>query len=157
MKIKFVEEWKFKLTGRSVPVVHVSDVDPETGKVRTLRLLGTAKDRPNSIVDTYDVKGWEKKGGAINFIDAKGVQYIAYICGESGQTEDLFIKQRTFRAGDSKLFPNLEGIIGPAATMDDIGDSMDLGKSMRNLLIGMVIGIFIGWWIVGPMFGAILS
>lgn len=157
MKLKIIEQWKFKLTGKAIPAVHVSDVEPETGRVRTLRLMGSIKERANSLVDSFDVKGWEKAGSPINFIDAKGIQTIAYVCGESGRTEDLYIKQRREAGGNGNLYPNVEGVIGAAATMDDIADSMDLGKSMRNLLIGIVIGIFMGALIIGPMFSTILS
>lgn len=150
MKIKFIEQWKFRLIGRSVPVMRVSDIDKE-GRVHTLMDVGTCKDRPNSIVNTYDEKGWEKAPDSmpVIFLSSKGTPEQRWIVSESGETVNLYTKPVTF--------PNLEEVIGHAATMDDIADSMDLGKSMRNLLIGMFIGIGLGAFIIGPMLTKMLS
>jgi hypothetical protein len=74
---------------------------------------------------------------------------MAWIVSENGETVNLYTKPCDF--------PKREEVIGHAATMDDIADSMDLGKSMRNMLIGLVIGVFIGWLVIGPVFNQILS
>jgi hypothetical protein len=47
--------------------------------------------------------------------------------------------------------------MGKASTMDDISEAMDLGKSPKNLLIGLLLGIGIGAFILGPMFTTMLS
>jgi hypothetical protein len=49
--------------------------------------------------------------------------------------------------------PDREDVIGKAATMDDIADAMDLGKSMKNLGIGLIIVLLVGASIA-IMFGA---
>lgn len=146
MKIKFIEQWKFRLTGRSVPTMRVSEVE-DTGRVGTLMDIGTCKDRPNSIVNTWDEKGWEKLKGTmpITFIDGKGNPEMRWIVSSEGHTVNLYTSPDNY--------PDREEIIGHAATMDDIADSMDLGKSMRNILIGGILSAPV-WWIIFQMLGA---
>jgi len=146
MAIKAIERFKFKMFGRSVPVVHACDID-DTGKVRTLQLAGDMKDRPNSIIKTWDSKGWEKTpdAGMITLLDEKGSGRMAYVVSEYGRTVNLYTEPRCTR-------PDLEDIIGRAATMDDIAEAMDLGKSMRNILLGGLIAAPV-WWIVFQILG----
>jgi hypothetical protein len=150
MKIKFIEQWKFSLLGRSVPVVKCEDIDKE-GRVYTLHLLGRAKRRANSLITTWDSKGWEidKTAGKIAYIDEKGVEQYAFVVSEEGRTTRLYTKPVTF--------PNLEDVIGKAATMDDITEAMDLGKSMRNLVIGLLIGAGLGAFILAPILQGIMK
>ena len=68
---------------------------------------------------------------------------------ESGKTINLYTKPWDY--------PNQEDTIGHAATMDDITDAMDLNKSMRNMAIGMILGIGLGAFIIGPMLTTMLS
>lgn len=151
MRIKFVEQLKFKLSGRSVPVLRVSEVDSTTGRIRTIQDVGACKDRPNSIISTWDEKGWEKSAGAnpITKLDAKGNAELCWIVSQRGQTVNLYTQPW---AG-----PSNEEIIGRASTADDIASAMDLGKSMRNMLIGLLIGILLGWLIIGPMVTTVMS
>ena len=151
--MRFIEKIKFKLTGKSVPVVKVSDI-AEDGRVCTLHMVGDVKDRPNSLVDAYNVNGWEKEQGTqmIQVIDQKGIKTMAWIASEAGRTVNLFVHPYFKDAA-----PNREDIIGAAATMDDIAEAMDLGKSMRNLLIGLFIGIGLGMFILGPMLSAAMG
>ncbi len=150
MKFKLIEQLKFKLSGRSVPVIKVSDVESD-GRIRTLQMLGVLKNRPNSLLNTWDEKGYEKRGnGFITLVDEKGIPIDAYAVSEAGMTVDLY----TIPPSD---YPNREDVIGHAATMDDIADSMDLGKSMRNIFIGLFIGIALGWLIIGPIINKLLS
>lgn len=144
MRIKTLEKLKFKLSGRSVPVVKVSDVTNE-GQIRTIHLLGELKDRPNSIINTWDEKGWEKQPDSdmITLVQENGLKSLAHIVSESGKTVNIYTVKGTN--------PNREDVIGHAATMDDIADSMDLGKSMKNMAIGLLIGIPLGVFVFAPM------
>lgn len=150
MAIKFIERWRFSLQGRAVPVVKCEDIDQQ-GRIYTLHLLGKVKRRANSLVSTWDNKGWEidKTAGKVALIDEKGIESYAFVVSEEGRTIPLYTKPVTH--------PNLEDVIGNAATMDDIAEAMDLGKSMRNMIIGLVVGLGIGAFILGPMIQAMLS
>jgi hypothetical protein len=149
--MKILEQLKFKLTGRAVPVMRVSEVEQEGGKIHTLQDIGTCKDSPNRLVETWDNKGWEKKQGItpITRLNAKGDQEMCWIVSERGQTVNLYTQPWKG--------PALEDVIGKAATVTDIADAMDLTPSMREKLIFMVIGIMLGWLIFGPMINKILS
>jgi hypothetical protein len=146
MRIKFIEQWKFKLMGRAVPVMKVEDIDAE-GRITTLHFLGSCKKRANSIISTWDATGWEidPKHGPIRYIDEKGIENHIYIVSESGNTAPLM----TYRG----TFSNREEIIGRAATMDDVAEAMDLGKSIRNIIIGGLLSAPV-WWIIFQMIGA---
>jgi len=150
MRIKFFEQWKFKLMGRAVPVVKCEDIDNE-GRIYTLHLLGMVKKRANSLIATWDSKGWEidKSAGKIALIDEKGTESYAFVVTEEGRTTKLYTKP--------VAFPNLEEVIGKAATMDDIADSMDLGKSIRNIAIGLFVGIGIGVVFISPILQAMMQ
>ena len=145
MRIKTIEKIKFALSGRAVPVVRVADIN-EKGKVVTLHLMGNLKRRENSLVATWDDKGFEmtKPGeGLVNLIDEKGMPTPAFIVSELGKTVDLFVQPWTGIAWS--------GVIGRKAGADDIADNMDLGKSIKNLVIGLAIGVLLGTFILGPM------
>jgi hypothetical protein len=71
------------------------------------------------------------------------------VVSEQGKTVDLYVKPYTGL--------NLEDVIGKAATSNDISDNMDLGKSMRNLLIGILLGCGIGAFILGPLIQSIMK
>jgi hypothetical protein len=150
MRIKFIERIKFAMSGRSVPVIKVDDVEQD-GKIKTIHFLGEVKKRPNSLVVTWDEKGYEidKGAGLVNLIDDKGIRQPAYVVSTRGITTDIFTRPY---AG-----LNLEDVIGKAATADDIADNMDLGKSMRNLLIGLALGVGIGMFILGPMLQSMMK
>lgn len=150
MRLKFVERIKFAMAGRSVPVIKVDDVE-EDGKVKTIHFLGDIKKRPNSLVVTWDEKGYEidKTAGLVNLIDDKGIRQPAYVVSTRGRTVDIFTKPY--------MGTNFEDVIGKAATADDIADNMDLGKSMRNLLIGLALGVGIGMFILGPMLQSMMK
>lgn len=150
MRIKTIERIKFALSGRSVPAIKVDDIESD-GRIKTLNLLGDIKNRPNSLVVTWDEKGYEKdkNAGLINLIDDKGIRQPAYIVSPQGKTVDLYTQP--YKG------VNFEDVIGKAACADDIADNMDLGKSMRNLLIGGLIGAGIGMFILGPLLTKIMS
>lgn len=150
MRIKFLEQWKYRLSGRSVPVIRVKDIDC-AGMVKSLEIVRGMKDRPNSLVDGWDVKGYEKDPayGPIEVINEKGVREFRWVVSPIGKTVGLFTQM--------SAFPNREDIIGKRAEMDDIADSMDLGKSIKQMAIGLIIGIFIGWLFISPIMGSMLK
>lgn len=150
MKLKIIEQLKFKLSGKSMPVIRVSEIDQDTGLIRTLHNAGTMKDRPNSLINTWDTKGYEKKKDTnpITRLNEKGISELVWVVSERGETVNLYTRPW--------LGPAWEDVIGKAATADDISESMDLNKSMRNLFIGILIGIGI-WMVMGPIFGAMMS
>jgi hypothetical protein len=145
MKIKFIEQWKFKMFGRSVPAVRAGEIT-DKGLIGSLELIGPVKKRANSLIKTWDSKGWEidKYSQQITLINEKGISERAVVVSESGKTINLYT--------EPKQTPNLEEVIGYAATMDDIAESMDMGKSIRNILIGLVFGILVGMFVLGPIF-----
>ena len=148
--MKLIEQIRFKLTGKSIPVLRVSEVELDGGKIHTLQYVGLMKDRPNSLVNKFDVKGYEKTRDAspIIRIDEKGTPEQCWIVSERGQTINLYTQPWKG--------PNLEDVIGKAATADDIADAMDMNKSSRQLWIGICVGIGI-WMVVGPILSAVMS
>lgn len=149
MRIKILEQIKFKLSGRAVPVIKVVETTDQN-KVLSLQTVGDLRRRDNSLVNPWDETGYEidKNCPPIPVIDEKGIPILTFIVSAAGKTINLYTEPRSL--------PNLEVIIGHAACMDDIADSMDLGKSMRNLAIGIVIGILLGVFVFGPMFSSMM-
>jgi hypothetical protein len=150
MAFKLIERIKYKMNGRSVPVLKATDIE-ETGKIRSLQYLGQVKRRANSLIATWDSKGWEIQPGQtmITIIMENGLSSVGYVVSEAGSVIDLYTRKPS-------EFPNREDIIGKAATMDDIGESMDLGKSMKNVVVGMFLGAPI-WWMVFVMLNRAMS
>lgn len=150
MRFKIIEQWKFRLSGRAVPTVKAEDITND-GIIGTLHLMGDCKMRANSIINTWDSKGWEiiKDSKKITIIDEKGISKQAFVVSDAGVTINLYT--------EPSAFPNREDIVGKAATMDDIADAMDLNKSMKNIVIGLIIGCGIGALILGPMLSTMLS
>lgn len=150
MAIKFIEQWKFRLTGRAVQTVRLTDIASD-GIVGTVQLMGDCKIRANSIVNTWDAKGWEldKDARKITLINEKGISVNAFVVSDAGNSVNIYT--------NPSHFPNREDIVGKAATMDDVADAMDLEKSVRNIVIGLVFGIAIGTFILGPMLSTMMS
>jgi hypothetical protein len=82
-------------------------------------------------------------------ISDKGISTNAFVVSDAGNTVNIYTQPSNF--------PNREDIIGKAATMDDIGDAMDLNKSMKNIMIGLVFGAAVGTFILGPMLTTMMS
>lgn len=139
----FIEKWRMKLFGRGVQTFKIEEIN-EQGRVLILRDVGKTKRRSNSIIETWDSKGDEIVSPAITYITADSLTQPAYIA-MGGQTIELYTRIPTY--------PNLENIIGKAATLDDIADAMDLGKSMKNIIIGGLLSAPV-WWFVFQMIGA---
>lgn len=150
VKIKFFEQMSFKLRGINVPVVRLDNVTEE-GQVKTVQFVGECKDRPNSLVNSWDEKGWEKQPDSemVTMIDDKGIKVLAWIVNSKGVTCNIYTKPW--------IGPKCEDIIGRNSTFDDIADAMALGKSMRNIFIGLVIGVMVGWLFVSPMMGMVFK
>jgi hypothetical protein len=144
--VDFIEKWKVKLLGRGVQTFKIEEINEE-GRVLTLRDVGKTKRRANSIIESWDAKGDEIVAPPINFITSDSLTSPAYIAMR-GQTVSLFVQK--------PLYPNLEEIVGKAATLDDLGDAMDLNKSMKYLVMG---GIFSApvWWLIFQMIGAMMK
>jgi hypothetical protein len=139
----FIDKWTYKLFGRKVPVFRVRDVG-QNGEIKSISLLKWV-DRPNSLIESWNVIGAEKSGagvGLLQFTDEAGLTQPAFV-EYKGRTVSLYTEEITT--------PNLEKVIGSGAMLDDIAESMDLGKSMKNMVIGILIGIMIGWLFVAPI------
>ena len=149
MRIKFIEQWKFRLAGRAVPTVKAEDITDD-GMIGTIHLLGDCRMRANSIINTWDSKGWEitKDSKKITLIDEKGISKTAFVVSDAGISINLYTQP--------SAFPNREDIVGKAATMDDIADAMDLGKSMRNIIIGGIVSAPV-WWILFQVLGQMMK
>jgi hypothetical protein len=139
----FIEKWRMKLFGRGVQTFKVEEIDDD-GRVLVFRDVGKTKRRANSIIETWDSKGDEIQSPPVNYITSDSLIQPAYIAHQ-GATVNLYITP--------SIYPNREQIIGKAATLDDIADSMDLGKSVRNILIGGILSAPL-WWIIFQMIGA---
>jgi len=150
MRIKFIEKWRFKLTGRSVPVIKVMDVD-EAGMVKSLQIIDSCKDRGNSILCTWDAELWEKNKeyGPIDVIDDRGLMTKRWIVSETGESAPLFTRMTPF--------PNRSRVLGAKAIMDDAAEAMLLRPTMREKIVFFLVGAGIGALFLGPMLQAVLS
>jgi hypothetical protein len=139
----FIEKWRMKLFGRGIQTFKIEEIN-ENGRVLIIRDVGKTHRRSNSIIETWDSKGDEIHSPPITYISSDGITQPAFV-GMNGQTIELFTRKPTY--------PNLESVIGKASTLDDIADAMDLGKSVKNYIIG---GILSGpvWWLIIQMLGA---
>lgn len=146
--MEFIDKLMFKMTGRKVPVFQVLDVDNQ--KIKTIR-FSHWQDNPNSLLEKWDVQGAQKtNAGKITYINESGLQQLAYV-EYLGQTVDLWV---------SKGFedvPNREKVIGGLLTIDIFGELLDIGKSMKNMIIGIFIGMALYGLFVGPLLQGILS
>ena len=141
----FVEKWKMKLFGRGVETFKIDEMAAD-GEVLTLRHVGKTKRRANSIIETWDNKGDEIVAAPIHFISSDHVSQPAFVA-TGGVTVKLYARP--------SIYPNREEVIGKAATFDDITEAMDLNKSVKNIIIGILIGMVLYAVVVGPMLGAI--
>lgn len=142
----FIEKWKMKLFGRGVQTFKIEEIDGN-GRVLTLRDVGKTKRRANTIIETWDNKGDEIHANPINFISSDHIMQPAFI-SQGGQTVDLYITP--------SVFPNREDIVGKLANMDDLTDALDLGKSVKNYILGALFSAPV-WWLIFKSFGVIFS
>jgi len=146
--MKLWERITFRLSGQGVPVVRLSNVG-SGGEFRTIQIIDKVKKRGNSLIETWDQIGWEIDKDPIELIDQKGISRIGYVVDEAGRTVQIS------RSG--KVIANWESIIGKGATLDDIAEALDLNKSYKHLAIGLVVGIGLGSFIIGPMITSMLK
>lgn len=144
----FVEKWKYKLSGRTIPVIQVKNVE-DGGKIHTL-VLSSWVDRPNHVYEDWNVIGAEKDPnvGLIE-LTMDGVTKMAY-AEFKGKTCCLYTDQQ-------KGQPNHEKTIGVLTSLDKLAEILDLAESMRLRFIYLGMGILLGWWIVAPMVKGIFS
>ena len=130
-----------------MPVLQVKDV--EKGRVRSI-IFDDWVDNPNTLLETWNVIGAEKSPDArpIEMI-YRGASKIAHVTYK-GATVNLYIDS-------AEVVPAREKIIGALATIDILGEILDMGKSMRNTTIGFIIGCLFWASIGGPMLTAFLS
>jgi hypothetical protein len=142
----FIDKWMYKLTGRKIPVFQIVDVG-ENGIIKSLTLSKWIR-RDNSLIESWTVKGAEISGnheGLVTYTDESGLTQPAF-AEYKGRTCNLYVKPRNA--------PNAEKVIGSGAMLDDIAEAMDMGKSMRNIIIGMFIGMAVYAMFIGPIFSA---
>ena len=153
MKIKnFIKSWQFKLRGRVVPVIVANDIGTK-GKIGSLMIMGNLGKRDNSIVNAWDEKGYEidRDCMAIPVISEKGIVANTFIVSEKGKTINLYTEPVP------TTYPNWASLLGKLFMADDIADNMTLGKSMRNTVVGILVGIALGVFIFAPMFQQVMS
>jgi hypothetical protein len=150
MRIKFIEQMKFRIKGRAVPVIVALDINQD-GRIGALHLAGEMGRRDNSIVNPWDEHTYEidRDAQVIPVLDEKGIALNTHIVSESGKTINLYTYPRAY--------PNARSILGRFSMADDIADNMVLGKSMRNLFIGLLIGLAVGTFFLGPMIQAMMK
>ena len=145
MAFKIIERIKFRFAGKSVPCVKAADIGKD-GQIHSLSFLGELKDRPNSICQTWETKGWEKDPNAsmVAWTDERGIKTLAHVVSEQGKTINLYTQP--FKG------PAWEDVIGKLAAADDIADNMDLGKSMKHVALGVIVGAFPSYLILDILF-----
>jgi len=147
-----------KLTAPKVPVVRLAN------NAKTIEFMGYLRRRENSLIEPFKQLGYEIQSGPIEII-ANGKKELGYAVDEAGITVEfnrniLIVPAIPVQGNDPKgLFEveelmvpkqgyinyHFEGIIGRLATLDDIAEGLDLGKSLKNTVIGFIIGIPVGW------------
>ena len=149
--MKLIDQIAFKLTGKKVPVYRVSEVDQESGLILSLQDMGYCKDDPNGIFYPWENKDYEKRKDTkpVTRVNTNGIAEPCWIVSERGQTVNLYTQPWKG--------PQLESVLGQMVSVDSIAKAMGLEPSMRAKIVFMVLGIFMGWWVVGPMFSTILS
>lgn len=135
---------KFRIKGRAVPVIVALDINAD-GRIGALHLAGEMGKRDNSLVNTWDEHTYEvdRDAQVIPVLNEKGIVSNTHIVSEAGKTINLYTYPRAF--------PNARSILGRFSMADDIADNMVLGKSHKNLIIGLIIGLGIGTFILGPI------
>jgi len=156
----FGRKWWSRLTAPKVQVVRLAN------QARTIEFMGDCEKRENSIIDRFHQRGWEIKSPPIEIV-RDGKKQMGYVVDEAGITvsfvRDIRIQTAIpvnpdqvegdpFFELDELTVPKAgyinyawEGVIGRCATLDDIAEGLDLGKSMKNTVIGLLVGIPIGW------------
>lgn len=137
----------FRLAGRKVQVLNVKDV--EDNRVRSL-VFDDWVDNPNTLFEAWKVIGAEKKDGIkpIELIN-RGVSRLTHVT-HKGETVELYIRPM-------QGVPDRSKVVGTLLTIDVFGELLDLGKSLRNTVIGFIIGCLFWSSIGGPVLAGFLS
>lgn len=150
--MKIIEQLKFRFTGKNTPVFKVQQIDEnDHGRILMIQDLGKCQDNPNTLLYAWENLGYTKEKGTypITRIDEKGNKDLIYFVNAKGETANLY--SQPWKG------PANEKVIGSLLSVDIIAIAMGLYPSMRDKMIFMLIGILLGWWIIGPMMGTILS
>ncbi len=157
----FVGKWKQRLFTPKVPVVRFSHGG------QSIEFLGYITNRGNSLFDPWQEKAWEIHSPPVK-IAINGKAEMGYAVDEAGTTveirrdikieepptlEEIFNGKTKPAAEKIKVYIDLffEGILGRAAAADDINEAMNLNKSIKNTVIGLIIGIPIGYILTQAM------
>ena len=137
----------FRLAGRKVQVLNVKDV--EDNRVRSL-VFDDWVDNPNTLFEAWKVIGAEKKDGIkpIELIN-RGVSRLTHVT-HKGETVELYIRPM-------QGVPDRSKVVGTLLTIDVFGELLDLGKSLRNTVIGFIIGCLFWASIGGPVLSGLIS
>jgi hypothetical protein len=148
--MRFLDRIKFKLQGRSVPAIKCQDVDV-VGRVNSLQMYGAVKDRPNSLLASWNGEVWEKnpENPPINVTLDNGTSMKMWVVGESGTSCSIFTRVPTF--------PNKEKLQGAVSNMDDFAEALQIKPTMREKVMFMILGILMGVFIVQPMLATFLK
>jgi hypothetical protein len=149
--MKILDQIAFKFTGKKIPVFRIADQDEQTGQVKSLQDMGYCRDDPNTIQYTWENKGWEKTHGvnSIQKITVNGITEQCYVVSKKGQVVNLYT--------EPYKGPALENVVGTMQGVDMIALSMGLYPSMREKAVFMLIGIALGWLIIGPILNTMMS
>jgi hypothetical protein len=138
----FIEKWKYKLTGRTVPVIRVVDVEQD-GKIKSLTISKWVR-KANTLLETWDNIGAsiDSPDGILSYTDESGLTKPAYATYK-GTTVPLYTIPIPYA--------NHERTVGAAATVDDLATVLGIAPSMRDKIIFLLIGLMIGWLFVAPV------
>jgi len=141
----FGRKWWSRLTAPKVPIVCL------TNQARTIEFIDNCVKRGNSIIEPFHQNGWEIKSSPVEIVK-DGKKRIGYVVDEAGITVSFSrnIQIHSALTGGDVSY-NWQGVIGKCSTLDDINEGLDLGKSMKNTVIGLIIGIPIGWILTQAM------
>jgi hypothetical protein len=125
------------------------DVDV-AGRVNSLQMYASVKDRPNSLMASWNGEEWEKDpdNPPINVILDNGAAQKMWIVGELGRSCSLYTRMSTF--------PNKEKLIGAVSNMDDFAEALQIKPTMREKFGFLIGGILVGVFIVQPFLATIL-
>ena len=148
--MRFIDRIKFKMQGRSVPAIKCQDVD-QNGKVGSLQLYDSVKDRPNSLQASWNSEEWEKdrESPPIAVTLDNGTTQKMWIVGELGKSCSLYTRP--------SMYPNKEKLIGAVSNMDDFAEALGIKPSMREKFGFLIGGILIGVFFVQPMLATFLK
>ena len=148
--MRFIDRIKFKLQGRSVPAIKCQDVDV-AGRISSLQMYAAVKDRPNSLMASWNGEEWEKDpdNPPINVILDNGTSQKMWIVGELGRSCSLYTRM--------SAFPNKEKLIGAVSNMDDFAEALQMKPTMREKFGFLIGGVLLGVFIIQPVLSAFMK